>query len=281
MIKNKLKIPLIINLIFLGSVSIISETRAMLPENEEDQEINFRSVPIIVGETRATLPENEKDKEKINHLLIKKEKYIYKISIYSKQLDEVEDLLKQLNLTNANTSDEIDGSEEARWQVNQCYRDYLGRDAEPGGLIGWSAYLRSHGLESVKDGIAGSKEARLKVNQCYRNYLGRDAEPDERDAGSGGLIWWLAHLRSYGLESVKDGIAGSEEARRQVNQYYRDYLGRDAEPDGLIELLAHLRSHGLESVKDKIAKIKEEEVLSYELMEAKSLESPTTIETRM
>ena len=274
MIKNKLKIPLIINLIFLGSVSIISETRAMLPENEEDQEINFRSVPIIVGETRATLPENEKDKEKINHLLIKKEKYIYKISIYSKQLDEVEDLLKQLNLTNANTSDEIDGSEEARWQVNQCYRDYLGRDAEPGGLIGWSAYLRSHGLESVKDGIAGSKEARLKVNQCYRNYLGRDAE-------LGGLKGGLAHLRSHGLESVKDGIAGSEEARLKVNQYYRDYLGRDAEPDGLIELLAHLRSHGLESVKDKIAKIKEEEVLSYELMEAKSLESPTTIETRM
>jgi hypothetical protein len=63
----------------------------------------------------------------------------------------------------------ISGSAEARSDgaharvINQFYRAYLGRDAEPSGLAHWLGVFKAKGRQAVESGISGSAEARAYV----------------------------------------------------------------------------------------------------------------------
>ena len=111
------------------------------------------------------------------------------------------------------TATEIRHDKECIGIINQLYREYLGRDAEPGGRNYWLKVFKAHGYQAVKRGIAHSHEAhseeahmRITINQLYREYLGRDAEP-------GGRNHWLEVFKAHGYQAVKRGIEHSHEAR--------------------------------------------------------------------
>lgn len=48
--------------------------------------------------------------------------------------------------------------ESARLRVDEAYRTYLGRSAEPGGLAGWAPYWQAYGEDALRGGLVGSDE---------------------------------------------------------------------------------------------------------------------------
>ena len=126
---------------------------------------------------------------------------------------------------------------EGRW-IAALYADLLGRPADPTGLAGWYAELRSGAVpnrEALARRLAASPEhLRAVVTQAYRDVLGR--EPDARglDDGVQALVGGAAP------EAVVVGLYASTEryvraGRRDavwVDGLYADLLGRAPDPAG-------------------------------------------------
>jgi hypothetical protein len=93
-------------------------------------------------------------------------------------------------------------------QVNQLYRDILGRKADDNGLRSY-VYEVNNGkpLTWVREQLASSSEARDAVNRVYLLVLGRNAD-------SSGLDSYTKALRNgWTLKQVRTELANSTEAR--------------------------------------------------------------------
>jgi hypothetical protein len=94
-------------------------------------------------------------------------------------------------------------------QINQVYRDVLGRSADNNGLRTYTNDINNNGksLAWVRERLAESPEARDAVNRVYRKVLGRDAD-------SSGLDSYTKSLRNgWTLQQVRAELANSAEAR--------------------------------------------------------------------
>lgn len=124
--------------------------------------------------------------------------------------------------------------------VEQLYRLFLGRTADPAGRDYWVGQIPVKGYEGVARGIADSNEAlALIVKQHYQTLLGRTPSNDEmapwvrgmadppsdlgkneelmayaRDAGGGVLALWLSRiaLSALSLGDVARSLGGTKEA---------------------------------------------------------------------
>jgi hypothetical protein len=131
-------------------------------------------------------------------------------------------------------------------QVEQLYKQWLGRPADAAGLAAWLQFLAAgHSLDDVRAGILSSQEffadtgsTAAFVSALYVDLLGRQADPE------GQLAWQSALL--FGLLSRQQAatlIAHSHEAAvYQVMLEYQQILGRPAELGGLLYFTDALQS---------------------------------------
>lgn len=146
---------------------------------------------------------------------------------------------------------------EAYDNINQLYRDVLGRNADWGELRDGSRDLeRGRSLGYIRQEIAQSREARERINQLYREVLGRNADSSGLNTYTDRLAdgWSLRDVRrdlsrsDEARGTSRDdrdaqrgrGLARSQELRNRINQLYREVLGRDADPIGLETYLERL-----------------------------------------
>jgi hypothetical protein len=91
-------------------------------------------------------------------------------------------------------------------EINEIYREVLGRDADTPGLKTWTRKLRRTTLKRVRREIAQSTEAKNALNRIYQEVLGRNVDP-------GGLETYTKNLaKSWSLSDVRRDIQDSEEA---------------------------------------------------------------------
>ncbi|MBW4519333.1 MAG: DUF4214 domain-containing protein [Scytolyngbya sp. HA4215-MV1] len=104
-------------------------------------------------------------------------------------------------------------------EINNIYREVLGRNADRRGLRDYSRQVQRSGwsLREVRRDIAKSREAEDRINDIYRSVLGRNADRD-------GLKTYTNRLaEGWTLRQVRRDIGNSREAR---NRRDRDYNGR-------------------------------------------------------
>jgi hypothetical protein len=128
--------------------------------------------------------------------------------------------------------------------INDLYRQYLGRDADEGGLAFWTGVWRATGgPEWVQAGIIGSAEYYQHaggtdaawVTALYQNILGRD--PD-----AGGLEFWVQYIQAHSKQQVVLGFVTSDEYRLAlIAQWYSTYLDREVDEEGAAYWLAQMR----------------------------------------
>ena len=120
--------------------------------------------------------------------------------------------------------------------VDEDYRVFLNRAAEPAGLTNWSTQLNNGATpNSIGMAIANSTESQTDiVTNDYQNFLNR--APD-----SGGLASWLGQLQSGRTpDQVAAGILGSAEYFKDngstnqgfVSALYQSVLGRTPDSGG-------------------------------------------------
>ncbi len=106
--------------------------------------------------------------------------------------------------------------------VMRCYKLILNRDADQGGLQGWSDALESGAGQACQiiDGFVRSEEYvnrkldyGASVDILYKTMLNRDADPDGR-AG-----WVDALSQGYTLQHIINGFCGSAEFTAICNDY--------------------------------------------------------------
>jgi|GEM_PF-719294 len=107
--------------------------------------------------------------------------------------------------------------------INNIYQQYLGRNADPAGLVAYrNSIINGGSIEDVRNAIANSSEARNRngnnssnntqgidraINNIYQQYLGRNADP-------AGLVAYRNSIINGGsIEDVRNTIANSPEAR--------------------------------------------------------------------
>ncbi len=92
-------------------------------------------------------------------------------------------------------------------EINQIYREVLGREADPQGLQTWSQKLsRRNTINDIRREIAESDEAKLVLNRIYLEVLGRNVDRS-------GLKTYTKNLkRNWTLSDVRRDIQRSEEA---------------------------------------------------------------------
>ncbi|CAN1211970.1 hypothetical protein TUMEXPCC7403_17320 [Tumidithrix helvetica PCC 7403] len=84
------------------------------------------------------------------------------------------------------------GQRVAERQINQIYRDVLGRDADPSGLQSWlRAVNGGTSLLDIRKQIAQSPEALERINQLYVEILRRQVDPV-------GRRYWVSFLERGG-----------------------------------------------------------------------------------
>ncbi|HEY9653196.1 MAG TPA: DUF4214 domain-containing protein, partial [Coleofasciculaceae cyanobacterium] len=94
-------------------------------------------------------------------------------------------------------------------EINQIYREVLGRDADVDGLKTWSDRLERSNLRKVRREIAQSDEAASVLNRLYQEVLGRSVDRS-------GLKTYRKNLtRNWTLSDVRRDIEGSEEAMKK------------------------------------------------------------------
>lgn len=123
----------------------------------------------------------------------------------------------------------------AQW-VEHVYEDGLGRPADPGGLIYWSAQLNAgHSRTEVATSLLSSREAReFTVKTVFEEFLDRPIDP--------GAKKYYADLLDQGdtLDHVKSLILGSTEYYNKaggtndgfLQKLYQDVLHRDVDDVG-------------------------------------------------
>ena len=94
--------------------------------------------------------------------------------------------------------------------INQIYKDVLGRTVDNRSLETWSRAIRNgRPIKDIRQEVARSREAQNKVNQIYREVLGRDAD-------AAGLRTWTNRLiDGDDLADVRRGLERSDEARNR------------------------------------------------------------------
>jgi hypothetical protein len=113
-------------------------------------------------------------------------------------------------------------------QVNEVYREVLGRDADPSGISTYTAMLTSgRSVAEVRQIVAQSPEAQGYLNGLYHQVFDRDIDP------SGQSTYTTQLADGWNLNTVEQTIAQSPEAQEHLNQIYLQVLGRDADPGGL------------------------------------------------
>jgi hypothetical protein len=121
--------------------------------------------------------------------------------------------------------------------VKQLYRDLLGREADPGGLAGWSGLIdQGHPRSEVVQGIEGTLEYQDRlVTGFYNSLLLRAPDP-------GGEAGWAAALAADStVEQVKTAFLASTEYFQNrggstnsgfLTAVYNDVLNRPVDPVG-------------------------------------------------
>lgn len=122
--------------------------------------------------------------------------------------------------------------------VSRGYRDVLGREADPGGLQGWTDALRSGAISRTgfMYGLIYSPEGASRTAAAlYSGILGRAPDP-------GGLSGWASAIAQQRVK-VKDArvgfwvsperLAKSGPLQRWIMDIYSVELGRAADPGGL------------------------------------------------
>jgi len=136
--------------------------------------------------------------------------------------------------------------------VNQLYNDLFNRNADPGGLAGWTALLDSGTTyKDVAKAITSSREYDGDVvDAFYVQYLGRHSDPS-------GLNDWVNLMQGgYNAEQIRSGILGSPEYFNRtgpggtggtnttfVTALYKSFLNRAPDPGGLAAWVNLLGTH--------------------------------------
>ncbi len=94
--------------------------------------------------------------------------------------------------------------------INEIYKDVLGRTVDNRSLDIWSRAVRNgRPINDIRQEVVRSREAQNKINQLYREVLGRDAD-------AAGLRTWTDKLRDGGnLADVRRSLERSDEARNR------------------------------------------------------------------
>ncbi len=103
--------------------------------------------------------------------------------------------------------------------INQLYREVLGREVDPSGLTTFTKKMRQgKSLKWVRAQLARSPEAQSAVNWVYQEVLGRNVDPS-------GLKTYTKRLRTgWTIQEVRQDVAESEEAsnrKRFISQLSR------------------------------------------------------------
>lgn len=94
-------------------------------------------------------------------------------------------------------------------EINQIYREVLGREADVHGLKTWSEKLQRSNLRKVRHEIAQSDEAESVLNRIYQEVLGRSVDRS-------GLKTYKKKLtKNWTLSDVRRDIERSEEAMKK------------------------------------------------------------------
>jgi hypothetical protein len=139
-------------------------------------------------------------------------------------------------------------SKSDRWFAMQQYRDFLGREAEPAGLVEWTLRLntKTQTREEVIQSFFNSQEFQNGVPPVVRLYLGYfNRIPDHE-----GLLGWVKALRGgTELGTVSAAFANSQEFQLTygalsdadfVTLVYRNVLGRVPDQVGFDAWLGRL-----------------------------------------
>jgi hypothetical protein len=121
--------------------------------------------------------------------------------------------------------------------VEQAYRDLLGREADPGGLAGWTGLVdQGHSRREVVSGIEATPEYRSRLVQSLYNTL------LHRPADTAGLAGWAGALAAgTTTEQAEIGFIGSPEYFHNrggssdsgfLTAVYGDVLNRAIDPTG-------------------------------------------------
>ena len=143
----------------------------------------------------------------------------YPISVKATQVFNKEE--KETKLSASVASVEVE-EDRIRAFVRRCYKLILNRDADEGGLAGWSKALadRTAAAAQIIDGFVKSDEFTNrsltdsdKVDILYRTMLNREAD-------AGGKAGWVDALsKGYTLQNIIDGFCGSEEFKKICDSF--------------------------------------------------------------
>jgi hypothetical protein len=136
--------------------------------------------------------------------------------------------------------------------VNQVYRDLLGRDAEPQGMVFWSAALLAGAsqFQMVQAIIASPEYHAHEIQTIFQKYLGRPADAPAVSAFSqflsqGGTI---AECKAVVLGSNEYYQLHGGTAASFANALYEDLLGRPVDSSAQAAIVAELAAGGNRSV---------------------------------
>jgi hypothetical protein len=139
--------------------------------------------------------------------------------------------------------DAIANSTEAKMRrINAVYQQYLGRQADGGGMSRWLRAYDQGGIQAVLQGVLSSQEYFNRqggsvlgfVQALYRDLLGRSAGQSEVNR-------WVPAAGQSGADVVRRILASDEFYGRQIKGAYQTYLGRNADGSGLRDSLAGMR----------------------------------------
>lgn len=105
-------------------------------------------------------------------------------------------------------SDRYDEDGELYREINQIYREVLGRRVDRSGFRTYADRVEDgKSLEWVRQDVAKSSEAKAAINRIYQQVLGRDAD-------SSGLKTYTKRLQDgWTLQEVRADIIRSQESR--------------------------------------------------------------------
>ena len=131
----------------------------------------------------------------------------------------------------------------------QQYRDFLGREADPDGLLAWMATMGAGtNADVVAKAFFDSTEYQGTVAPIARLYFAYfNRVPDQQ-----GLAYWIGQYRAgVSLAAISDAFASSSEFQSRygsltnaqfVTLVYQNVLGRDPDPDGFAYWVGQLNS---------------------------------------
>lgn len=127
-------------------------------------------------------------------------------------------------------------------QVDEWYRQYLGREADAGGLAWWLDVWQNQGEHAVQAGLLSSAEFFSRtagtaqwLAELYRLLLLRAAAAHE-------IAWWEQRATTMGRVAVVRSFLASEEyGLLQLRAWYTSYLRREPDASGTSYWLTELR----------------------------------------